>query len=218
MAQAMAYSDNLVALKVAKDAGIDQVVEMAHRLGVNKRKLEAVPRLVLGQSRVTLMEMTGAYSAIANNGRREIPHLIDRVIDISNPDCDFHNYSDDPDCTVLYDYDGNAERLKHHIGGDQQAVDPVVAQEMTRLLQGVVSYGTASSAVTVPRAGGKTGTGQFNDFWFIGFVPGDIAVGVWMGDAMSGVDLTTGAPNEGAPTSAHAARLWNSYMRRIGYR
>jgi peptidoglycan glycosyltransferase len=218
MRQALAYSDNLVALKVAKDAGIEQVVEMAHLLGVDKTKLEAVPRLVLGQSRVSLMEMTGAYSAIANQGRREIPHLIDRIIDISNPDCQFRNYTQDPeDCPVLYDYDGDAARLKHHVGGDQQAVDPAVAQEMIRLLQGVVSGGTASGVVTVPGAGGKTGTGQFNDFWFIGFVPNDMAVGVWIGDRVGGADLKTGDPVDGAPTSAHAARLWNEYMGKIGY-
>ena len=67
IATGLALSENPIALRLARDIGLDNVVETAERLGV-RSKLDPVPGLVLGQSVVNVLEMTGAFAAIGNQG------------------------------------------------------------------------------------------------------------------------------------------------------
>jgi penicillin-binding protein 1A len=60
----MALSENVIAVRVAMDAGLDNVVQTAQRLGI-RSKLQQVPRLAIGQSEVSVLEITGSYAAIA---------------------------------------------------------------------------------------------------------------------------------------------------------
>ena len=43
--------------------------------------LTEAPGVVIGQSEATVLEMTGAYAAIANDGIWNKPHAINRVLD-----------------------------------------------------------------------------------------------------------------------------------------
>lgn len=196
MYRGMAVSENVTALRIAQQVGLDQVIRMARRLGV-RSELKAVPGLVIGQSEVTLLEMTGAFATIANGGAFNRPHAIKRILDSS--DCADSN--DISTCRVIYSYDReNPVR--------PQVLPPLVASTMTQLLQGVVRSGTGQNASLGVGEAGKTGTTDDNvDLWFIGFVPEyNLTTGVWLGN-------DDNSPTNGS--SANAAQLWKNYMSQV---
>ncbi|MBD2344294.1 transglycosylase domain-containing protein [Anabaena subtropica] len=196
VATGLALSENPVALRIARDVGLDKVVSMAQRLGV-KSQLDAVPGLVLGQSVVNVLEMTGAFGAIGNRGVWNPPHAINRILDSS--DCSDRN--DLKTCRVIYSFDNNREANK-------RVLPQPIADQMTNLMQQVVTRGTGRSAAIGLGEAGKTGTTDKNvDLWFIGFIPNRrLVTGIWLGN-------DNNSPTSGS--SAQAAQLWGSYMRRI---
>jgi membrane peptidoglycan carboxypeptidase len=150
--------------------------------------------LVLGQSEVTLLELTGAYATVANEGKKNRPHGIRRILDSS--DC--ADRTNRQTCRVIYDYAQDAR-------ANVAVLDPTVANVTTDLLQGVVQYGTGRAAYLGMGEAGKTGTNNDNiDLWFVGYVPRQqVVTGIWFGN-----DDNT--PTNGA--SAQAAELWGDYM------
>ena len=190
----LSRSENPIALRIAQAAGLDNVVEMAQRLGI-KSKLVAEPGLILGQSEVTPLEITGAFGAIANSGVWNRPHGIQKVIDSS--DCeDFNNVST---CRVIYDFSNSAD-------ANVPVLEPWVADTMAGMMQAVVQGGTGRAASIGLGEGGKTGTTNDNvDSWFIGFVPAPYSVvtGIWLGND----DNTATSAGSG-----QAAQLWGEYM------
>jgi membrane peptidoglycan carboxypeptidase len=196
IATGLALSENPIALRVAREVGLDRVVSMAQRLGV-KSQLDAVPGLVLGQSVVNVLEMTGAFAAIGNRGVWNPPHAINRILDSS--DCSDRN--DLKTCRVIYSFDNNREANK-------RVLPQPVADQMTDLMQGVITRGTGRSAAIGLGEAGKTGTTDKNvDLWFIGYIPNRrLATGIWLGN-------DNNSPTSGS--SAQAAQLWGNYMRRI---
>ncbi len=196
MATGLALSENAIALRVAQDVGLDKVVKMATRLGITS-SLNPVPGLVLGQSEVNVLEMTGAFGAISNQGKWNRAHLISRILDSS--DCT--NREDLKTCRVIYDFGQSPN-------ANVQVLSPQVADTITGMLRGVVERGTGRSADIGFGEAGKTGTTNNNvDLWFIGFIPNqELVTGVWLGN-------DNNSPTSGS--SAQAARLWSSYMRKV---
>jgi len=82
MAAALAYSDNIYAVKTHLFLGEETLVNMAKRVGI-ETELQALPSLALGSQEISLMEMIRAYSTLANEGYKITPHLINRVEDIN---------------------------------------------------------------------------------------------------------------------------------------
>ena len=80
LAAAIAYSDNIYAVKTLLFLGEDSLVSMANRLGIAS-KMQEVPSLALGTSEMNIMEITGAYAAFANSGYKIKPHLITKIED-----------------------------------------------------------------------------------------------------------------------------------------
>ncbi|MCU0543332.1 MAG: transglycosylase domain-containing protein [Oscillatoriaceae cyanobacterium Prado104] len=192
----LAQSENSVALRVAQDVGLDRVVAMAKRLGITS-PLRSTPGLVLGESEVNVLELTGAFGVLANRGLGNRAHAIRRIIDSS--DC--KNRNDFKSCRVIYDYQ------KDPIA-NRQLVSENVADTMTDMLQGVVRGGTGSRAALGLGEAGKTGTTNDNkDLWFVGYIPSQqLATGVWLGNDDN--SATGGG-------SANAAQLWGDYMREV---
>ena len=186
----------MIALRVAQDVGLDKVVQMARRMGVTA-SLKAVPGLVLGQSEVTPIEMTSAFGVLANQGVRNRPHTIKRILD--SGDC--KNRQDINTCRVIYQADQDGEN-------NVKVIQPEVANTMTTLLQGVVRSGTGRSAAIGLGEAGKTGTTNDNkDLWFIGYIPSQaIVTGIWLGN-------DNNSPTDG--NSGLAAKLWGDYMRQV---
>jgi penicillin-binding protein 1A len=192
---AVAQSENVVALRVGLEAGLDNVVSMAHRMGIQS-KLNPVPGLILGQSEVNLLELTGAYGVLANRGVKYQPHVIKRILDSS--ECtDRQNFQT---CRVIYPPQSGYP--------SDAIVKPEVADTMTTLLQGVIRSGTGRNAALGLDEAGKTGTTNDSvDLWFVGYVPSrNLATGVWLGN------------DDNSPTSGSsvlAAKLWGEYMGQI---
>jgi penicillin-binding protein 1A len=196
MFQALAQSENAVALRVAQEAGLNKVVDLAERLGIES-SLNPVPGLVLGQSEVTLLEMTGAYATFAANGQWNRPHAIKRILDGGDGDC--QKPTERKNCRVIYSYDRDGDK-------NRSVLSPTVARTMTRLLRGVVTYGTGTAASLGMGEAGKTGTtNNAIDLWFIGYLPQQSWVtGVWLGN-------DNNFPTSGS--SQQAAQLWKVYTR-----
>jgi penicillin-binding protein 1A len=189
----LAQSENAIALRVAKDAGLERTVQLAKNMGIQS-PLDSVPGLILGQSEVNLLELTGAYGTFADKGIWHRPHGIRRILDGS--DCT------DPQkpqtCREIYNFTEDKT-------ASQRAIATATAQTMTAMLQGAIANGTGNRAAIGLGEAGKTGTtNNAVDLWFVGFIPSRHWVtGVWLGN------------DDNSPTqssSAQAASLWGRYM------
>ncbi|MHA3979543.1 transglycosylase domain-containing protein [Halovulum sp. GXIMD14794] len=159
MVEAFRESINTVAVRVSEYAGRGKVRQIARDLGI-RQDLAQGPALALGVSEVTLLELTGAYAAILNGGRRSEPYgLLDLRLKQDNQ--------------LL-------------MGTDRVPPVPVVTEQtagqLVYMMAEVVANGTGRRAQLPDRpAAGKSGTTQAaRDAWFIGFT-GDYVTGVWMG-------------------------------------
>ena len=158
MRAALRTSSNRAAVQMLLQVGIPTTVGYAQRLGVGE--LPPVPSLALGSGEVTLLSMTSAYSAFANQGMVAPPSLIRRVEDASGE--------------VLY-----AAKTQ-----ETRAVSEATAFIMTSMMSDVINSGTGWQARNVGfklPAAGKTGTtNDYHDVWFVGFTP-HLVAGVWIG-------------------------------------
>lgn len=80
MGAAIAYSDNVYAVKTHLFLGEERLVSISNRLGINNN-LEAVPSLALGTEEISLLDMVSAYSAFANMGNKIDGHFIKKIED-----------------------------------------------------------------------------------------------------------------------------------------
>ena len=78
MATAIAYSDNIYAVKTHMFLGFDSLINLAKRVGI-KEELDEVPSLPLGTSEINIISMAEGYSAFANLGYKVDGHLITKV-------------------------------------------------------------------------------------------------------------------------------------------
>ena len=160
LAKALAVSSNAAAVRVSQTVGIRNVIDVAHRNGIESQ-LSTFPAMALGAVDVTPLELVSAYAPFANGGARVHPRLVRRV--------------EAADGTVLW----SAE-----IARADTVMDPRDAYQLTTMLRGVVDEGTArvvrEMGVKGPVAG-KTGTtNNAADVWFVGYTPSLVA-GVWFG-------------------------------------
>ena len=80
MAAALAYSDNIYAVKTHLFLGEDVLVEIANRLGITSN-LSPIPSLALGSGEISLYDMVNAYGVFANEGNKIQGKLISRIED-----------------------------------------------------------------------------------------------------------------------------------------
>ncbi|AFY39219.1 FHA modulated glycosyl transferase/transpeptidase [[Leptolyngbya] sp. PCC 7376] len=192
MFRGIAQSENAIALRVAKEVGLKNVISFAQQLGIES-DLNAAPGLVLGESEVTVLEMSGAYATFANGGTWHKPHAIRKIYDSS--DCKGATIDS---CYLLYDFSKRSDFRR------EQVISQSTAQTMTQMMQGVIQSGTAKVARLGLDEAGKTGTTNRNvDMWFVGYVPSQkLVTAVWLGN-----DDNT--PTQGS--SYYAAKLWGAY-------
>ena len=96
MAAAIAYSENIYAVKTHLFLGENTLVEMLKRVGVTS-KLKPIPSLALGSNEITLIDMMSAYSSLASGGYKVKPHFIQKIEDSKG--------------NTLYKYKDNKEEL-----------------------------------------------------------------------------------------------------------
>lgn len=166
---AVATSNNSIAVQVAMEVGLDAVIKKAHDMGVSS-PLGREPSLALGTSEVSMLDMTGAYAIVANGGFSVFPHAIRKITGRGGE--------------VIY------ERSEEFPG---RLMNPLHAGEMNNMLAAVIAKGTGRNAIIDRPAAGKTGTtSDSRDAWFIGYTA-ELVAGVWMGnDDGSPMDEVTG--------------------------
>jgi penicillin-binding protein 1A len=178
---ALAHSINTAAVRVLDRTGIDRVHATARRLGITA-PLGHDLSLALGTSEVTLLELTGAYTAFANGGRAVWPYAITEIRDRGGQ--------------VLY---------QRRSSGGNRVIDPANLTQIDRMMISVVEYGTGKAARLDRMAAGKTGTSQdYRDGWFLGFTA-DYVAGVWLGN-------DDNAPMKRVTGGGLPAKLWHDFM------
>ncbi|MFO7800829.1 MAG: PBP1A family penicillin-binding protein [Desulfovermiculus sp.] len=150
-------SRNLVTIRVARQMGINTVIERAKSLGLQAE----FPRdlsVSLGSANVTLQDLCQAYSAFARHGSVVRPRLVKEV---HGPWGD-ELYTSQPEST--------------------KALSPQTAYIITSLLQDVVQSGTGWRVRALGRpVAGKTGTtDDQKDAWFMGYAQ-YLLTGVFVG-------------------------------------
>ncbi|HSN93612.1 MAG TPA: transglycosylase domain-containing protein [Anaerolineaceae bacterium] len=193
---ALANSFNIPAVKALQYLGIyddasiegdDGFIKLAERFGITSLKRPDYGlSLTLGGGEVSLLEMTGAFSVLANEGKRVAPVAITKVVDFTG--------------AVIYEYQPPV--------GDQ-----VVRAAHAYLISDILADGQtrswmfgSNSVLNLPfKAAVKTGTtNDFKDNWTLGYTP-DLVIGVWIGNAdYSSMVNTTGVSG--------AAPIWAKLM------
>jgi penicillin-binding protein 2D len=187
MAQALALSDNVYAVKTHLFLGEETLVKTAKQFGITT-PMESVPSLALGTSGVKVIDMANAYSLFANGGKKVKPVLIKRV----------ENHRGE----VIYEFEKENERV---LKADAAFV-------MTHMMTGMFdkkldgySNVTGSSMVNdMTRIyAGKSGSTD-SDSWMVGFSP-QLVTAVWTG-------YDQGNPIEIVAEKSYAKNIWVNYM------
>ncbi len=189
-------SQNMIAIKLADEIGLESVAQTARRMGI-RSEIERYHSTAIGAVEVIPLQMAEAYSTFANQGTKVKPFPILRVEDAAG--------------RILWD--PQPERT--------EVLDPLVARIMISMLEGVVAGGTGYNAIRYeygPAAlpyqvavGGKTGTtNDGTDIWFNGFTPNLLAT-VWFGMDLP-QEIWPNATGAGAP-----APVWGNFMKRVYY-
>jgi membrane peptidoglycan carboxypeptidase len=167
---AIANSINIPAIDAIEYAGIQNVVNTAARLGLTEISSLPLSRLgpsmAIGANEVSLLHLTGAYAAFADQGVR-VPQT--SVLEITNSQGQ-----------LLYKYD---QAHPHGV----QAIRPDVAFLMSSILSDKTSryheFGPGNPLELNRPVAAKTGTtDSFRDNWTLGYTP-YLAVGVWAGNS-----------------------------------
>mgnify|MGYP004543103599 FL=1 len=164
LSAAIAYSDNIYAVKTHLFLGEDELYNTLRKAGITS-KMEKSPSLALGTYEVNIMELAGAYSAMANGGYKVKPHLISKVVDKKG--------------NVLYEYKKKKE-------------DPIFNSDITFMISelltstydpNLVSYTYPTCYSMIPsitkKYAIKTGSTD-TDSWVVGYNP-EIVFASWAG-------------------------------------
>src|SRR6184192_4809929 len=154
------HSRNTMSVRVGQFAGLDSVQKVATTLGLAQNVARG-PAIYIGSFETNLKDLTAAYSVFPNAGMRKQAYVIERI--------------DNANHKPIY--------LAAHIS--TPALDPGAAWMTSRLMEEVLTRGTAASARSslgfrLPAAG-KTGTtNDYKDAWFLGYTS-TLTCGVWVG-------------------------------------
>ena len=182
VANALALSINTIAAQLASEVGTPKIAEIAHRFGLKSIPDDPNLSVALGSYEVNLLELAGGYQVFQQGGVRSEPYLIDQIATTRGD--------------VLY---------SHVASAGAPVYDVAHAGDMVRMMEGVITHGTATRAAFGRPAAGKTGTTQnWRDAWFMGFTP-DWMCGVWIGnDDNTPMNKITGG--------AIPAEIWRKMM------
>lgn len=161
LTNALQRSLNTVAVRISQSFGRTKIAETAKKMGIRSNIL-ITRSLPLGVAEVTLLDMTSAYSAFANGGKKATGYAI---LEIRNSTGE-----------VIYDR-GRDEPPP------EQLIDTSYIADLNFMLSHVVEFGTGRRAkIDFTVAAGKTGTNQaYRDAWFMGYT-GKYVAGVWFGN------------------------------------
>jgi len=207
MRLALARSYNIPAVAALELAGVDNVIRMAHRLGINtlNRGLDYYGlSLTLGGGEVHLLDMTYAFSVFATGGRmygEAVPEEERRA-----------GYRELNPVAILRVEDRNGNILYEYKEPKSQ---DILSPQLAYLMNSILSDQQARWAgfghpnpmeLSNDRpAAVKTGTtNDFRDGWTVGYTP-QLAVGVWVGN-------TDNSEMKNLPGVRGAGPIWHAVM------
>jgi len=196
LTEAIAISDNCAFVRTELSLGpahygqdgVERVINMAARMGINTANFLPVVSTTLGTNGVHPLEMAQAYSVIAAEGVLHPATFVSKIVG--------------PTGKVMYETPKQGTRL----------LTREVARSETQMLTEVLKNGTAAGLTIDRPAAGKTGTTDQNqDAWFIGYTP-QVTTAVWMGDPNAETPMTNvgGISVFGA---TYPADIWAAYMK-----
>jgi penicillin-binding protein 1A len=181
LTEGLVHSSNVIAVRLLQQTGVDNVIRLSREMGITA-PLHPDLTLALGASPVSILELTAAYTAFANQGMHHAPVGITRISDRDNR------------VTPWLQSSG------------RQVISAQTAAWIHSTLTQVVLRGTGKNAAGVLGASGKTGTtDNYVDAWFIGSIP-DLTAGVWIG-----YDRSTSL-GQGETGGQAAAPVWKNFM------
>ncbi len=175
MAQALANSYNLSAVRLGQEFGLSTFKNNLTKLGVTS-SIPNYPSIFLGAVDMSPMEMLNIYGNFATGGFKYPIKAIRSVVD------------------------NNGRLLDRYGLNVQQTIDPATAYILNYGMQQVMSAGTGKAAYntfsTELKLAGKSGTtNDTRDSWFAGYSGNNMAV-VWLGlddNKVTGLTGSTGA-------------------------
>ncbi|TAL25117.1 MAG: PBP1A family penicillin-binding protein [Nitrospirae bacterium] len=180
---ALAYSRNVVTVKLVDAIGVGKVIDFARGLGL-EGDIPHNLSIALGSLSVTPLELASGYSVFANSGNKMTP------------------------AAVKYITDSKGGILESNDPANAQIISQQTAFLITSMMQDVINYGTGWRIKALGRpAAGKTGTtNDYRDAWFVGYTTGLTAC-VWVGfDDIRPL----GSQETGAKA---ASPIWLNFMR-----
>jgi penicillin-binding protein 1A len=191
-------SINTVYTRLILDVGVDKTMALARAMGLTGVR-DYDPEVhcasvALGSESVSPLDMASAYGVFAARGLRAEPTPVLRVTD--------------RDGKVILDQ-SKAEVAR--------VLDEPVADNVTDILTGVLTQGTAAGRGLDRPAAGKTGTTQNNrDAWFVGYTP-TLSTAVWIGYENKTKETTKALHDikgvRNVTGGTHPARIWQAFMR-----
>lgn len=184
--EAFARSINTVAVQISESVGRENVVKMAHRLGIEST-IHNLPSVALGASEATVLEMTRAFAHMPNKGFAVKSYAILKITDQNGG--------------ILYEH---SEPFAEKVLSDD------TVDGMRGLLQAVVDNGNGRNArLSFTQSYGKTGTSQdHRDSWFIGFT-NDLVLGIWTGNDDS-------SPTNRSVGGVLPAKIFHDFFEQVG--
>lgn len=192
-------SNNCAFMRLQSAVGFDAVRSTAVALGIKPGPLDPSNTrpacFTIGcDALVTPLDMADAYGTIANDGRRNPAHFVDRVTD--------------RDGKVLFQYKP----------ANEQVIRVDNARQATSAMEGVITGGTCTRC-RLPngqQAAGKTGTvevgGSANTgVWFAGYTP-HLSAAVWIGDPLDQRSALHSNPQGGRTAGIVWQRFMASYL------
>jgi penicillin-binding protein 1A len=167
-------------IEASPEASLDRLCKLAVEAQIYRECQRYYP-FVLGAQPVRPVDLAAFYAAIANEGLRPAPHVIESI---------------ERNGTTIYRHDPKTSATI-------ASVDRPAFYQLKTMLQGVLARGTARTISGLASyVAGKTGTSdEENDAWFVGFT-NDVTVAVWVGyDNADGKRRTLG----GGATGGHVA-------------
>jgi 1A family penicillin-binding protein len=191
LAQALAISDNIYAVKTLEDIGYKKFSKMAERLGVDG-EFEESPATALGTSLVTLSDMTNAYNRIASGGIETVPTTILSIMDAEGK--------------TVYEH---SKKAKKHVISEQDAF--VLTHLMTGMFDPVFNDYSSATGLSMRQKqtrpyAAKSGT-TISDQYLIGYTP-SLTAGIWTGYDV-GKQLTD------LTDKAASKKIWIDFMETV---
>ncbi|RUR52982.1 penicillin-binding protein 1A [Vreelandella populi] len=202
---ALARSRNLVTIRVLQTMGLDHTINYLEGFGFASGRLPHGLSLALGSASLTPMEMTNAYSVIANGGFQVAPWFIERVT--RNDD---HELIDEATPQVACPSCAEGQETVEINGREypvaERVADAAAVYILRDMMRDVITSGTGRGALSLNREDivGKTGTtNSQRDAWFAGF-NSDLVTTVWVGKDSNETIAEYGA-NAALP-------IWTAFM------